>query len=174
MSRTLRNTSGGKAISGGALSPRSKHVNSTLQVDSLRRGGSSGNPPVSVDFLVLAGGGAASYPGGGGGGYRTSVGTSGRGAAAESPITIVAGTAYTATVGAASGNNSSFAGSGLTTITSLGGGGGGYAVSGGSGVVILRYADSFDLATATTGAPTVTTAGGYHVYVFTGTGTITF
>lgn len=47
MSRALRNTSGGKAVSGGALSPRSKHVNSTLQVDAWRRGGGS-NLPVAI------------------------------------------------------------------------------------------------------------------------------
>ena len=38
MSRIFRNTSGGKAISGGALAPRSRR-NNTLQVDSYFRGG---------------------------------------------------------------------------------------------------------------------------------------
>jgi hypothetical protein len=38
----------------------------------------------------------------------------------------------------------------------------------------LRYADTFDLAASTTGSPTVTTTGGYRIYQFTGSGTITF
>ena len=45
--------------------------------------------------------------------------------------------------------------------------------AGGSGVVIIRYADTFDPA-ITTGSPTVTTSGGYRIYNFTGSGTITF
>jgi hypothetical protein len=47
-------------------------------------------------------------------------------------------------------------------------------MNGGSGVVILRYADSFSLATATTGSPTVATTGGYRIYTFTASGSITF
>jgi hypothetical protein len=41
-------------------------------------------------------------------------------------------------------------------------------------VVIIRYADSFDTASATTGSPTYTNTGGFHIYKFTGTGSITF
>jgi hypothetical protein len=46
--------------------------------------------------------------------------------------------------------------------------------AGGSGVVIVRYADSNPAASATTGSPTVTVAGGYRVYKFTSSGSITF
>jgi hypothetical protein len=46
--------------------------------------------------------------------------------------------------------------------------------AGGSGVVIIRYADSFDAAIATTGSPTITVAGGYRVYKWTSSGSITF
>ena len=46
--------------------------------------------------------------------------------------------------------------------------------NGGSGIVIIRYADSFDAAIATTGSPTITVAGGYRVYKWTSSGTITF
>jgi hypothetical protein len=40
--------------------------------------------------------------------------------------------------------------------------------------VIIRYADIYSAATATTGSPTVTVAGGYRVYQWTTSGTITF
>jgi hypothetical protein len=40
-------------------------------------------------------------------------------------------------------------------------------------VVVIRYADSQAAAT-TTGSPTVTVAGGFRTYRFTGSGSITF
>jgi hypothetical protein len=45
---------------------------------------------------------------------------------------------------------------------------------GGSGIVILRYPDTFRAATSTTGSPTITVAGGFRVYQFTANGSITF
>ena len=107
------------------------------------------NPPTTADFLVVAGGGASGSstsgggagPGGGAGGYRTSVGTSGRSSAAESPITISAGTAYAITVGAGgvgglnltstNGSDSSIVGTGVNLVSI--GGGKGPGASGGSG-----------------------------------------
>jgi hypothetical protein len=38
----------------------------------------------------------------------------------------------------------------------------------------LRYPDTYYYAASTTGSPTVTTTGGYIIYSFTGSGTITF
>jgi hypothetical protein len=40
--------------------------------------------------------------------------------------------------------------------------------------VILRYPDTFNAATSTTGSPTITVAGSYRVYRFTASGSITF
>jgi len=49
-----------------------------------------------------------------------------------------------------------------------------YGGAGGSGVVIIRYADTYFAATSTTGSPTITVAGGYRVYKWTASGSITF
>ena len=107
--------------------------------------------PLVVSYLVIAGGGSggSQYGGGGGaGGYRSSYNneTSGGGGAAETPLTLVAATNYTLTVGAGGagvttlnykGNNGSD--SVFSTITSVGGGFGnanigvGGASSGGDG-----------------------------------------
>jgi hypothetical protein len=38
----------------------------------------------------------------------------------------------------------------------------------------VRYADTYLAATSTTGSPTITVAGGYRVYAWTGSGSITF
>jgi hypothetical protein len=92
----------------------------------------------NVDYLVIAGGGGGSgnfvpngYGGAGAGGLRSTVTTTGGGGSLESQITLSANSQYTVTVGAggvgtshpgAAGSNSSFAGSGITTITSVGGG----------------------------------------------------
>jgi hypothetical protein len=58
-------------------------------------------------------------------------------------------------------------GLGLPNTTSLAG-------AGGSGVVIIRYSDAFPLASATTGSPTITTTGGFRIYRWTSSGSITF
>jgi hypothetical protein len=46
--------------------------------------------------------------------------------------------------------------------------------NGGSGIVIIRYPDIYAAATSTTGSPTITVAGGYRVYTWTSSGSITF
>jgi hypothetical protein len=61
----------------------------------------------------------------------------------------------------------------LSNATTSTGGGGGAGGSGGSGVVILRYADTYPVASATTGTVTATTTGGYRIYKWTGSGSIT-
>jgi hypothetical protein len=87
----------------------------------------------SVDFLVVGGGGGGGsrHSGGGGaGGLRTSVGTSGGGASAESSLTVQPGSVLSVTVGAggagktgnSGGNGSKGGNSTLGTITAEGGG----------------------------------------------------
>jgi hypothetical protein len=53
------------------------------------------------------------------------------------------------------------------------GGGGGAGFAGGSGIVIVRYADTY-IAATTTGSPTITVAGGYRTYRWTSSGSINF
>lgn len=120
---------------------------------------------ITADVLVIAGGGAGGFGNGGGGGgaggYRTTLDTS---------AVSLSTSAYTVTVGAGgpcnfqnigqSGSNSSFAGSGITTITSTGGGAGSSdysasnGLSGGSGGGGM-------LASTVTRAPGSGNSGGY-------------
>jgi hypothetical protein len=75
------------------------------------------------------------------------------------------------TGGGGTGQNTS---GGTSGTTNTGGGGGAGSGLGGSGIVILRYPDTYAAATSTTGSPTITVAGGYRVYRFTASGSITF
>jgi hypothetical protein len=40
--------------------------------------------------------------------------------------------------------------------------------------VVIRYPATFSIAAATTGSPTVAITGGYRIYTFTASGSITF
>jgi hypothetical protein len=69
-------------------------------------------------------------------------------------------------------------------FANTGGGGGGGGIdaaannlvggAGGSGIVVLRYPAYLTKASSTTGSPTYYQAGGYNVYIFYASGTITF
>ncbi len=107
-------------------------------------------------------GSSVTYAGGGGGGIYQSSDTPGQGG----------------TGGGGNGGNTSI--NPTAGTTNRGGGGGGQGdnkslgANGGSGIVILRYLDSFAAAESTTGSPTITVTGGYRIYTFTGNGSITF
>ena len=136
-------------------------------------GGGGGAGAVGANFSGLYGGaggvglaysisGTPAYYAGGGGGNTP---TAGYGVAAGGLGGGGAGSNYYSTIYGVSG----------TANTGGGGGGGYYGIgAGGSGIVIIRYLDSYLPASATTGSPIYTVANGYRVYKFTGSGTITF
>ncbi len=159
--------------------------------------GAAGNTPATSPSQGNAGGNAQGWVSGGQngagagggagsvGGYGTSGigGTGGDGA--SSSITGTA-TLYAGGGGGGSNNGGGPAGTGGggklgvpgTANTGGGGGGGsqgqGGVTSGGSGVVVVRYPNSFSNATSTTGTVTFNNTGGYKIYRWTSSGSITF
>ena len=77
------------------------------------------------------------------------------------------------------GGGSSFSG-GNGVVNTGGGGGAGERFgtassgSGGSGIVIIQYPNTFSQATTTTGSPAFLDSGGYYTYTWTSSGSITF
>lgn len=63
---------------------------------------------------------------------------------------------------------------GLQPAVANTGSGGGGLQPGSSGLVVIAYPDTYDEALEVTGDYTFTTSGGYHVYKFTGSGSIRF
>lgn len=129
-------------------------------------------------YSSVGGSGSSTVAGNGGTGFTStitgsSVGYAGGGGGG----TYGGGTAGTATQG---GGNGSTTGVGTAGTPNTGGGGGGGGHSsvdvaggnGGSGVVVVRYANTYSAAASTTGNPVYANTGGYITYVFTASGSI--
>jgi hypothetical protein len=135
--------------------------------------GQGNNGGGSNQFAGAGGGGA------GGAGFTAQFTPNGGGGAGTASSITGSSVTYAAGGGVAGEGNNGLNG----TVNTGGGGGGGQASrinpfteafggGGGSGIVVVRYADSFSAATSTTGSPTYTVSGGYRVYKFTGSGSI--
>ena len=133
------------------------------------------------------GGGAGGTPGGGGGaggvgGNAANAGVGGVGIQWQNGIFYAGGgggTSGNAFHGGGTGGGRLGGNGGTGNVNTGGGGGAGWSVgstlggAGGSGVVILRYPNTYANATTTTGAPTFSESGGFKYYTFTGSGSIT-
>jgi hypothetical protein len=145
-------------------------------------GGGAGNTPSATPVQGYNGGGSTgsgAWPGtltaGGGGGSGGAGGTPTGGVGTANSIT---GTSVTYGTGGTGG----FTGGSAGTANSGDGGGAGdgsgtipnaYGKAGGSGIVVIKYSDTLPAA-VTTGSPTVSVSGGFRVYIFNSSGTITF
>jgi len=181
---------GGAPYSGkiGGIATPSGQGNNGGASDPAQDFGGGGGGAGAVGY----GGGDATYRGQGGAGVTNSIITSALATSLnigqiDTGLVYYAGggggwtrsTAFTAggLGGGGRGYTSAVGGNG---IANSGGGGGSTQVgivsgSGGSGVVIVRHLDTFNSATSVTGAlTTVVNSGGYWIYAFRDSGTITF
>ena len=130
--------------------------------------GGAGNNGGYSTVEGYAGGNQSNNGGGGAGGAGSLTGGIGRASSISgSSVTYASGGAnrgYSPAAGAANSGSGGGSNNGASAT--------GY--SGGSGVVIIRYPDTSLAATSTTGSPTYTNTGGYHIYKYTGSGSITF
>lgn len=168
--------------SGGAgVYPGSTYLSQT------RQGYDGGTATYSAPYYGAGGGGGSTSVGGNGtstvagnGGTGTTSSISGSSvdyAGGGGGGTYGGGTAGTASFGGGAGGTTAIGTNG-TANTGGGGGGGGAGTkaggNGGSGVVIIRYVNTYSNAASTTGSPTLTNTGGYKSYTFTSSGSITF
>lgn len=195
---TLGSASGGPKGNNGSSSSFASQTGgggvggNGINASVFRAGGASGSPQSNAGGAGTAtqawsggGGGAGSVgagnnsvPNGGSGtafyGVNYAGGGGGSGSGGGGPSQGSGGS------GGGGGGSATGGGAGTAGTINTGGGGGGggdagnnsgVGGAGGSGVVILR---SPVAAASTTGSPTVTTDGGFTIYTFTGSGSITF
>jgi hypothetical protein len=177
------NVSRGKAGASGGGGSREGNGGGDAYLNQGRVGGNGGT---GSPYYVGGGGGGADADGGNG---TTDAGGNG-GIGKVSDITGTStyyaggggGAGYGGgggTGGLGGGGNGSSGGSGNTagTANTGGGGGGGGNISGlngsngGSGIVIIKYSDTYPASTCT-GTFTYSVSGGFRRYIFTGNGTI--
>lgn len=171
-SGTIGGCAGGEGLYTRGASPSARTAQS---YGSYKQGGSS----VYSASYGSAGGGGGGYSANGGDAsiVSSSYASAGNGGAGYNASAWGIGT-VSGGGGASGGSTGGNAGSGGGSAN-YGGGGNSivYPKSGseygGPGIVIIQYADSNPAATATTGSPTVTVGGGFRVYKFTSSGSIT-
>ena len=180
--------SGGGSAGSGYLGGGEAVYPGSTYLDQPRQGYNGGAATYSAPSYGAGGGGGSTSAGGNGtstvagnGGAGTTSSISGSSvdyAGGGGAGTYGSGTSGTASFGGGAGKTNSVGDSGAANTGGGGGGGGSSPASkggdGGSGVVILRYSDEYGAAASTTGSPTITVAGGYRVYEFTQSGSITF
>ncbi len=178
-------TAGSNGLSGGSGGGCSRGGSGNIPGSGTNNQGYSGGTNLSSDPNYASGGGggaggvgtngsADSSPGNGGPGVYVSITGSSVAYAGGGGGSSSGGAGTGGVGGGGNGSGSSTGGAGQTNT---GGGGGGVrnrynaGGAGGSGVVILR---SLGQASSTTGSPTYTNSGSYHIYKFTGDGSITY
>ena len=114
----------------------------------------------SIYYSGGGGGGTYGYGFAGGAGGVNGGGSGGNGAGGNIGQKGNPGTANTGGGGGGVGSDSA------------GNGGSNWGL-GGSGICMMRYPDSFSAASSTTGSPTITVSGGYRLYKWTSSGSIT-
>jgi hypothetical protein len=156
-------TAGGTGNSGGYTPAEGKNGGAS-------QGGGGGASTAGSDGSTNGVGGAGTYSsitgssvarGGGGGGSTES---------ATDPVLGGVG-------GGGNGQKRNSTAPGNGTVNTGGGGGGGAnstGGTGGSGFVAIRYTNDYLAATSTTGSPSITNTGGYWIYAWTSSGSITF
>jgi hypothetical protein len=167
---TSTQASSGTKPAGATAYGNNGGTGATISQGGAGGGGAStaGGSPNSVNgatggsgFTTSISGTSTEYAGGGGGGCSYSGGGNGGSGLGGG------GNGGTSTTNATDGAVNTGGGGGSAPNTRVGG-------AGGSGIVVIRYADTYQAAASTTGSPTITVAGGYRVYKFTTSGSITF
>lgn len=168
---------GGAAYGTGGSGGSGAGARGTGGAGTVGQGNNGGNGYDSGGSNASGGGGG----GAGGAGTNGTVSVAGNGGAGlsssitGSAVTRAAGGRGIKWISSVQTNGTSGPGRGSANL-----GGGGDAgnptgrTAGDSGVVIIRYPDSYPAAASTTGSPTVTNPTGYRVYTFTASGSITF